>query len=147
MDVHPLKPANQGFINVVNPNAARGADKAPGKYWKAPKVQNPTLYQHRACSSSCTLQSKIRNFVWKSRGCCRDSEENEVREKTSGVPGWLSRLSVWLLIPAQVMISGFVSSSPASNSALTVWSLLGILPLSLSAPPLLVLSLSLTINK
>ena len=62
-----------------------------------------------------------------------------------GAPGWLSRLSVRLLILAQVTISGFMGLSPASSSALTTRSLLG--SLSLSAPPLLVLSLSLKINK
>ena len=48
----------------------------------------------------------------------------------SGVPGWLSQLSLRILISAQVMISQFVSSSP--TSALTVQSLLGILCLLLS---------------
>ena len=43
---------------------------------------------------------------------------------------------------AQVTISRFVSSSPASGSALTAGSLLWILCLPLSAPPLLVLCLS-----
>ena len=58
---------------------------------------------------------------------------------TLGVPKWFSWLSVPLLISAQVMISRFVDSSPVSGSALTAWSLLGILSpplsLSLSAPP------------
>ena len=48
-----------------------------------------------------------------------------------GVPGWLNRLSIWLLLSAQVMISRFVSSSPGSGSALTMWSLRGILSLCL----------------
>ena len=49
---------------------------------------------------------------------------------------------------AGVMISWFLISSPALGSALTVWSLLGILALSsLSAPPVLLFSLSLKINK
>ena len=43
--------------------------------------------------------------------------------------------------------SQFVSSSPAWGSALMVQSLLGILSLPLSAPPQLVLSLSLSQNK
>ena len=50
----------------------------------------------------------------------------------SGAPGWLSQLSLQLLILAQVMISQFMGSSPASGSVLMVWSLLGILCLSLS---------------
>ena len=54
---------------------------------------------------------------------------------TLRVPGRLSRLSVRLLISAQVSISQFVGSSPASGSALTVWSLLGILSLSLPPTP------------
>ena len=36
-----------------------------------------------------------------------------------GVPVWLSQLSVWLLVLAQVMIPQFMSSSPASGSVLT----------------------------
>ena len=45
--------------------------------------------------------------------------------------------SVKRLTLAQVMISGFVGSSPDLGSALTVQSLLGILSPLLSAPPLL----------
>ena len=53
----------------------------------------------------------------------------------TGAPGWLSRLSVKLLISAQVMISRFVGSStePAWES----------LSPFLSAPPPLAVSLSL----
>ena len=53
----------------------------------------------------------------------------------SGVPGWLSQLSVQLLISAQVMILCFVRSSPASGSAMSAQSLLGIHSLSLSLCP------------
>ena len=54
-----------------------------------------------------------------------------------GAPVCLSWLSVWLLVSAQVMISHFLSSSPTLGTALTEWTLLGILSLSpfLSAPP------------
>ena len=52
-----------------------------------------------------------------------------------GVPGWLRWVSIRLLISAQVTISWFVSSSPMSGSALTVWSLLRILSPPLSTPP------------
>ena len=62
------------------------------------------------------------------------------KKKGGGEPGWLSQLSVGLLVSAQVMISHFVGSSPASSSVPTVQSLLGILSLPLSAPPLLFLS-------
>ena len=68
-----------------------------------------------------------------------------------GAAEWLSQLSIRLLISAQVMISCFMSSSPTSGSALTAWSLLGILclPLSVSASPpvMCVYSFSLKINK
>ena len=64
---------------------------------------------------------------------------------TSRVPRWLSHLSIWLLVLAQVMISWFVNWSPTSAFKLTVQSLLRILSPSLSAPPLL--SLSLKINR
>ena len=66
-------------------------------------------------------------------------------KKEVGMPGWL----IGLLISAQVMISWFVRSSLASGSASTTWTLLGILslPPSLSAPPLLLLSLSLSLSK
>ena len=51
-------------------------------------------------------------------------------------PVWLSRLSVQLLVLAQIITSQLVEASPALGSALTAQSLLGIL--SLSAPPPLV---------
>ena len=43
-----------------------------------------------------------------------------------GAPVWLSWLSVDYLLLAQVMISWFMSLSPASGSVLIAWSLLGI---------------------
>ena len=57
--------------------------------------------------------------------------------KQFGAPGWLSQLSIQLLISPQVMISQFVSLSPISGYVLTAWSLLGIVSPSRSAPPLL----------
>ena len=64
-----------------------------------------------------------------------------------GAPRWLSRLGVRVLISAQVTSLWLVGSKPVSGSVLTTWSLLEILALSslslsLSAPLLLVLSLS-----
>ena len=79
----------------------------------------------------------------------------EIKKDTMGgrgaLPGWLTRSSDRLSISAQVMISQFMRPSPTSGSALTDWSLLGIL----SPPPLLCSSpaythahsLSLKINK
>ena len=57
-----------------------------------------------------------------------------------GAPGWLSWLSIQLLILAQVMILQFMRSSPELGSVLTVQSLLGILFLPLSTSPLLSLT-------
>ena len=85
--------------------------------------------------------------IWKTgrfKGKCKTNKQNKttlVRKKSLGAPGWLSRLSVRLLILAEVIISQFVGSSPTSGSALMLQSLLGILSL------LLVLTLSLKINK
>ena len=62
----------------------------------------------------------------------------------SGAPGWLSRLSVWLSISAQVMILWFVELSLKLGSA---QSLIGILSPSLSAPTPVMLTLSLSQNK
>ena len=59
------------------------------------------------------------------------------RVLSPGAPGWLSPLSIRLLILAQVTISKFARSSPVSG-----WSLLGILPLPLSLSLLCSCSLS-----
>ena len=59
-----------------------------------------------------------------------------------GAPGWPHRLSVRLLISAQVTISQFDGSSLVSSSALTARGPRGSLSLPLSAPPPLALSLS-----
>ena len=50
-------------------------------------------------------------------------------------PGGLSRLSVRLLVSAQVMISRSAGSSPVLGSVLTAWTLPGILSPSLSLCP------------
>ena len=58
-----------------------------------------------------------------------------IKKEKAGLPGWLSPLSIQLLISAQVMISQSVGSSPVTGSVLAAWSLLGIIsphPLCLS---------------
>ena len=69
-------------------------------------------------------------------GCKLYLKNRFAPEKDNRGTGWLSQLSIQLLILAQVMISWFVSSSPTSGSELTVQNLLGILslPLSLRLP-------------
>ena len=69
------------------------------------------------------------------------------KNESSAAPGWLSQLSIRLLVLAQVMISWFLSSSPRLGSALSSQSLLGdSFSPSLSAPPPLSLSLSLSLS-
>ena len=74
-----------------------------------------------------------------------------ILRKIVGASGWLSWLSVQLLVSAQVMIIKFMRLSPALGSVLAARSLLGILslPLSVSLCPSAarVLSLSLKIDK
>ena len=55
--------------------------------------------------------------------------------RVSRVPGWLSRLKHPTLVSAQGMTSRFVGLSPTLGSTLAMWSLLGILSLSLSLCP------------
>ena len=55
-----------------------------------------------------------------------------VLKRCLGAPAWLHQLSIRLFVLAHVMISQFMSLSPSSGSALTAWSLLGILSLSLT---------------
>ena len=78
-----------------------------------------------------------------------DTLKNQVQSSGTemirvGAPGWLCPLRGRLLILAQVMISQFVSSRPALGYALSVRSLLGTLPPSLSLLHLCSLSLSLS---
>ena len=47
-------------------------------------------------------------------------EPQWLKENTIGAPGWLHRLSIQLLILAQVMISQFVGLSPLLGSRWTV---------------------------
>ena len=63
--------------------------------------------------------------------------------KEKGAPGWLSQVSVWLLVLAQITISQFCEIEPrvrlCADSVEPAWDSLF---LSLSVPPLLVHSLS-----
>ena len=69
---------------------------------------------------------------------------SQVSNRCDGVPGWLSLLSIRLLVSIQVMISQSVRLSPVPGSVLTAQSLLGILSLPLSLPLPLLLSVSLS---
>ena len=69
-------------------------------------------------------------------------------KKYRGAPGWLSQLSISLLVSAQVMILQFHEFKPhirlCTGSMEPVWNYFS--P-SFSAPPPLMLSLSLSVNK
>ena len=56
------------------------------------------------------------------------------KNRTTGAPGWLSRLSIWLLVPAQVMISRLRGFKPrlglCADSTEPAWD-----PLSFSLGP------------
>ena len=70
---------------------------------------------------------------------CRQTRQvvsSHFKKPIAGVPGWLSRLSIRLLIVAQVM-----GSSPTSGSALTAWTAWASLSLPLSLCPTLSLPL------
>ena len=64
-----------------------------------------------------------------------DALDVDDRAKENPVAGWLRQLRVQLLISPQDMTSLSIGSSPTLGSALRVWSLLGILSLSLSLCP------------
>ena len=64
-----------------------------------------------------------------------------------GVPGWLRWLSTRLSTLARVMISPPMSWNPTAGSALVVWSLLGVLSVSLVLPLSLPLPSSCSFSK
>ena len=71
-----------------------------------------------------------------------------LKKKNQGAAGWLSCLSIPVLVLAQVMISRFVGSSPTFGSVPTdSVSALDSVCVCLSVPPLLMLSLSLSLSK
>ena len=78
--------------------------------------------------------------VWYEGGEKRDLKsfsfgpDSVIKIQAGRAPGWLSQLSDQLLISAQVMILQFCEFEPCMDSALTVWSMLKILPLCLTLP-------------
>ena len=94
-----------------------------------------TSYLFFCCISSQSLEEKK-----KSPSSANPHLPRLKYSRCDGVPGWLSWWSVWLLISAQVMIAGFVSSSPTLGSTLTSRSLRFSIFLPLSAPLPLALS-------
>ena len=68
----------------------------------------------------------IKKKLLHSKGNCQQNQNTtnrmgeDIKEKRDGVPGWLSQLSVRLLVSAQVMISGSGDQVPESGSVLGV---------------------------
>ena len=89
-------------------------------------------------------QAYIRGGNMKCYNHSRKQLRSFLKEVNVGAPGWLSRLSNQLLVLAQVMNSWFVCLSPhvglCADSTEPAWN--SLFP-SLSAPPLLALSLCL----
>ena len=108
--------------------------------------------EHNTLNEQVTGTERMRSLYTRIRPGLNNTFQRIMRRiysqniKLHGARGWLNQLSVQFLISAQVMISWFVSSSPALGSVLTAWSLLGILSPSLSALPYS-LCLFLKINK
>ena len=94
--------------------------------------------------SSTVLDKGEAAFIWQTcRQCLKAAvkwwagvkarnESATQKKQWAGVPGWLSRLCIALLVSAQVMIARFVCLSPPSDSPWTARSLLGVLSFSLS---------------
>ena len=76
---------------------------------------------------------------------CKNIPDSPRTEREEHWGAWAAQ-SVKRPTSAQVMISRFVISSPASGSVLTAWSLLQILSPPLSVPPMLMFCLSLPLN-
>ena len=111
-------------------------------YLEAESTCRARLYIVTVLSPQDTLKRYHRIKVWivpqnyqsneSSTSLLRDLDQTPSLKVTLGAPGWLSRLSVRLLISAPVMISQFVRLSLALGSILPARNLLGILSLSLS---------------
>ena len=94
--------------------------------------------------SICIFRSKTQDVYGSSKdflflilwikSCASSPKDIKVTFKYEAVPGWLSWLSVWLLVLAQVMILGLWDGAPC-RAPLSEGSLLEILSLHLSLPP------------
>ena len=82
--------------------------------------ESTSIYKTKMVVLNFNPQSCINTheFCWYNG--INQSVNQSVRDSSARARGWLSRLSVRLLISAQVMISWFVSSSPTSGSTLAV---------------------------
>ena len=116
------------FVGVITMNRSKTKKNAFLIYkWHKADLETDSWVQKILISWNYRLKCKRRDLIG------IDTKSHKLSKPTTqGAPGWLSRLSIWLLILAEVMISWSMGSSPTSGSALTVWSLLGILSLSLS---------------
>ena len=94
-------------------------------WWIIPKVQtaNPTDYTAWGISLHCQIQPPDKKKQKKTKKNKTNKQKNPstiiLKDPNSSfyspkplVPGWLSHLSIWLLVFTQVMISRFMRLSP-----------------------------------
>ena len=120
----------------VQPGSATEAERVSRKVsrkgrqlsWKERPVCRARFQGRVECVSSRHLGRIQSRTVWSS---CHRTTIWIFKYTNVGAPGWLGHLSIWLLVLAQVVISGFVGLSTMSGSVLTLQSFLGI-----RSPPL-----------
>lgn len=86
---------------------------------------------HSDCKVKLQVLQRCRNW-WAEIQCWRTAQIDESRICSEGAPGCPSRLSLWLLVSMQVIISWVVRWSPKWNSMLNGESAWGFRP---ATPP------------
>ena len=116
----------------LSPASPRDADHQTGHEDLRSDTPTPTVpnLSPGVRGARSLLYSRSRAVLWQEREIKEEAvSPPSVKTACSGVPAWFSRLSIRLLISAQVMSSLFVGRIPTSGSALTAWSLFGIFSL------------------
>ena len=113
--------------------------RAPEPIWRLACAKHKTDCVWCMSSSMKRILSPLLLRTWNPHMACSETHlylVPPIQRKSSkmgwpGVPGWLSRLGVQLLILAQVVNSPIMGLSSVWGSAMTAWSLLGVPPLCL----------------
>ena len=119
--LQPSRPAGHG-ADLSSREPPRIASPCPPSrvtscFWLPPLLMFPVIALATMCCFPCWAESQARRTQKPEE---RDKLEDRVRNQVAGAPGGLSRLSLRLLVSAQVAISRFVGSSPALDFSLTV---------------------------
>ena len=123
---HPSKPPG-------NPHSEKPRPRPPTKEPQTARPSSsPLMPQPKRVSDTMRV---IHQRLWMNGPTNKEPVTLRLIKRHLGAPGWLSGFSLWLLVAAQVMMSWFMGSSPASGSALPAQSPLGILSVSLSVCP------------